>query len=56
MESPICCPLRVDTFLAVTKVKPVVPEAPRITAEEKKKLLRELEECFDMEVPEDFWD
>lgn len=57
MEEPICCPPRVDTFLAVTKVKPISPEKPRKTVKEKHKIEMELEACLDddLEMPEDFW-
>lgn len=46
MGDPTCCPPRVDTFLAVTKVKPVGPERPEKTEEEKRKIERELIECL----------
>ena len=57
MEEPICCPSRVDTFLAVTKVKPIAPEKPRKTGKEKYKMGMELEACLDdaLEMPKDFW-
>lgn len=58
MEDPICCPTRVDTFLADTKVKLITPEKPRKTVKEKRKMVLELEACLDdkLEMPEDFWD
>ena len=58
MDDPICCPSRVDTFLTVTKVKPIEPEEPRITVKEKLKIGVELEACLDddAEMPKDFWD
>ena len=57
MEEPICCPSRVDTFLAVTKVKPIAPEKPRKTVKEKYQMGMELEACLDdaSEMPKDFW-
>lgn len=58
MEDSICCPPRVDTFLAVTKVKPIAPEKPRKTVKEKQKLALELEAYLDdaLEMPENYWD
>lgn len=55
MKDPICCPPRVDTFLAVTKVKPVEPEKTRKTVQYKRKKVQELVECLGNELPEDFW-
>lgn len=58
MEDLICCPTRVDTFLADSKVKLIMPEKPRKTVKEKRKLLLELEACLDdnLEMPKGFWD
>lgn len=58
MKDAICCPPRVDTFLAVTKVKPIVPERPGKTVKEKLKMALELDSCLDdgLKMPEDFWD
>ena len=55
MKDPICCPPRVDTFLAVTSVKPVEPEKARKTVEYKRKKVQKLGECLSKELPEDFW-
>lgn len=41
-----CCPPRVDTFLAVTRVKPLEPERPEKTELEKLEIERELVECL----------
>lgn len=46
IEDPTCCPPRVDTFLAVTKVKPVGPERPEKTEVEKREIERKLVECL----------
>lgn len=58
MEDPICCPLRVDTFLAVTNVKPIAPEKPRKTVKEKYMIEEKLVKCLDEDkkMPENFWD
>lgn len=46
MNDPICCELRVDTFLAVTEVKPIEPRKPRITVEKERQIEKGLEECL----------
>lgn len=46
MNDPICCELRVDTFLAVTEVKPIEPKKPRITIEREQEIAEELMECL----------
>ncbi len=46
IDEPTCCPPRVDTFLAVTKVKPLEPERPEKTELEKMEIERELVECL----------
>ena len=47
LEDPICCAPRVDTFLAVTKIKPLEPEKSEKTEEEKQEIERRLIECLD---------
>lgn len=58
MDAPICCPPRVDRFLAISKVKPMGPEEPRITVEELRRMESELAERLysDEKMPEGFWD
>lgn len=56
MKDPICCPPRVDTFLAITEEKPIEPEKPWKTEKEKRRIAQELEACLDVEIPDDFWD
>lgn len=46
IEDPICCAPRVDTFLAVTKIKPIGPERPEKTEVEKREIERRLVECL----------
>ncbi len=46
IDEPTCCPPRVDTFLAVTKVKPLEPERPEKTELEKMEIERDLVECL----------
>lgn len=46
IEEPICCEPRVDTFLAVTKVKPIGPERPEKTEVEKRMIERRLIGCL----------
>ena len=55
MKDMVCCPPRVDTFLAVTDIEPSEPEKPRKTVKEIERKVQELGECLSGKVPEDFW-
>lgn len=46
IDEPTCCAPRVDTFLAVTKVKPGEPVRPQKTQVEKWEIERELVGCL----------
>lgn len=50
MNEPIICPPQVDTFLAVTPVKPITPERPRWTEKQKNEFRRMLEECLEYPI------
>lgn len=56
MEDPICCNPKVDTFLAVTPVRPYEPERPRKTKKELEEAHKCLEECLDYPILWDFFD
>ena len=46
IDEPTCCAPRVDTFLAVTKVKPGEPERPQKTQIKKWEIERKLVSCL----------
>lgn len=55
MKDMICCPLREDTFLAVTDIEPSEPEKPRKMVKEIERKVQELGECLSARVSETFW-
>ncbi len=47
LEDPICCAPRVDTFLAVTKIKPAAARRPERTEAERREIRKQLIDCLD---------
>lgn len=46
IDEPTCCEPRVDTYLAVTRVKPGGPGIPEKTEVEKREIERSLIDCL----------
>ena len=55
MLDPICCPSRVDRFLADAAVEPIEPEEPQKTVKQIREIEQELEACLNVKRPSNFW-
>lgn len=56
MKEPICCPPKVDTFLAKTPVKPMGPEKPRKTLKQLQAIGKEITDALNEPMPNNFFD